>query len=1173
MAIHWKSLRVVVTSLMCFCCLMGAAQAQVADYRLDELAWNGISDEVVNTVTGGIAGTAVNGAGTSPGKLCKAGTFNGTDQYVRVNGLNNLLSGTASMSFWIKTTQVGNDTMWQAPGVAGVEESGGGNDVFWGWLDANGRIGVMKGNVDGAKSTVSINNGQWRHVVLSRNASSGQTKVYVDGGLQSTATSETGVVTTAFSSIGRLEVTSGAPIYFAGALDEVKIYSTVLTDTQALAIFNNESAGKNYDASTRTCPSALTCVGDTFATGTLDAALWNVAGVGYTPQVVSSPTVTSNRLRLTDNSGNRSTFAQLKKWFPGANNKVVVEFDFFAWGSNSGADGVSMVLSDASVAPTPGGFGGSLGYANRSGGDGFGGGWLGIGLDEFGNFPGNGEGRRGYPAGYTAPAGAAVAAGFARNSISVRGSGSGQSAGYALLANTGTLATAVQTGTNTTDSTTKHRYRVTMDHSNSVNAFVSVERDTTGTGSSFTTVIPAFDIKVAAAGQAPVPENMLLSFTGSTGGSTNNHEIANVRVCASTINPVGGNAAAVNFECMDAFLSESAYVNRQTNPSGRNPTFTKLARTPFKLRLVPLASNGSVKTDYVTAGGSSRNVTVELFDDNTTPAPVCSAYSATNLAATQSVTLSSGVAFLTDNITVNKAYTKLRCRVTDNAVAGSPVYGCGSDQFAVRPGAVTLSTSATAAAPSASAGPTIKAGANFNVRATTSTSSTDQYAGTLTQNTAVLSAQDTSQDTSQVNGGVVGTLTPASLVGNAPSTSATYTEAGYLYLAAGAYLDTTYTAVDQPGDCVGGSTSVALSSGKYGCVIGTTAAVSLGRFIPDRFAITPGAVVPACRVHPAASPGYTPTDFTYFSQPEGFTTPFTLRALNVSGNPTQNYAGAFARISSWNSATATSSWAWNGTSSATGLRFGTAPALPIGSSLAAAVVSGVPVTPIGAWASGVAALSMVQHQVSRPTALTGETAVTITALPIDPDGVTLSGAVAVSSSATPLRWGRVRMQNAYGSERLALAMPIQSQIYDAGTGTFKANPDDSCTPLTVPIARTLSGSAVPDGVPNQYFYPAAGKNQLLASDTTASLKTTTGGNATGLTGGAAVLSFTAPSLARPTANTSGWLDLILGVPSYLQANWNNCMGQTGAGLHDDLPCARVTFGVFKSPLIYRRENY
>jgi hypothetical protein len=98
-----------------------------------------------------------------------------------------------------------------------------------------------------------------------------------------------------------------------------------------------------------------------------------------------------------------------------------------------------------------------------------------------------------------------------------------------------------------------------------------------------------------------------------------------------------------------------------------------------------------------------------------------------------------------------------------------------------------------------------------------------------------------------------------------------------------------------------------------------------------------------------------------------------------------------------------------------------------------------------------------------------------------------------------------------------------------------------------------------------YFYPvtgSTGKNQLVSTDTVPTL-------ASPLAAGKSSLQFPAP-LKR------GWLDVILQVPDYLLGSWGNCSGQSGAaGLHDDLPCARVTFGVFgaSSPILYRRENY
>jgi MSHA biogenesis protein MshQ len=321
----------------------------------------------------------------------------------------------------------------------------------------------------------------------------------------------------------------------SGTLGLNMINSTGVSDAAGNAVSNVPYTGPVY-----TINSSMTCLTQDFAGGVLDTTVWDVRNVygGYTPQVVNAGGG-DYRLRLTPNIDYRATFAQLKRSFPGAGNKIVLEIDYFAYGGTDAypADGTVFTLSDSGVASTTGGYGGSLGYAqNTSGnGDGFGGGWLGVGLDEWGNYPCNNEGRTSYPAGWSDPRDGATTtcAGSGGNVryVAARGSGSG-TAGYYLLSKTAPLA-AVAPASGAAG-TTPYRYRFTVDHSDNVHAWVSVERDTTATGNNYATVLGPFDAK-GTASQAAVPARWLVSFTSSTGGSNANHEFKRVKVCANTM--------------------------------------------------------------------------------------------------------------------------------------------------------------------------------------------------------------------------------------------------------------------------------------------------------------------------------------------------------------------------------------------------------------------------------------------------------------------------------------------------------------------------------------------------------------------------------------------------------------------------------------------------------------
>jgi|GEM_PF-2710589 len=249
----------------------GSGPVPTASYSMDEAAWNGTSGEVADSI-GTSNGTSFNGANTiATGKICRAGSFDGINDYVEVPNLSAKLSGTASLAFWINTTQTGNDTAWMAPGVTGVELVASANDIFWGWLDASGRIGISVGNDNTSKSTIPVRDGTWHHVVLTRDATNGAYKIYIDGSLNKSGTGASGVIGTAFSSIGRIEDTGGSPEYLQGELDEVLIFDSVLSDAEVVAGYNNQAAGNNWDGSAHTCPGTgptPTCstFADTFST-------------------------------------------------------------------------------------------------------------------------------------------------------------------------------------------------------------------------------------------------------------------------------------------------------------------------------------------------------------------------------------------------------------------------------------------------------------------------------------------------------------------------------------------------------------------------------------------------------------------------------------------------------------------------------------------------------------------------------------------------------------------------------------------------------------------------------------------------------------------------------------------------------------------------------------------
>jgi uncharacterized repeat protein (TIGR01451 family) len=239
----------------------------------------------------------------------------------------------------------------------------------------------------------------------------------------------------------------------------------------------------------------------------------------------SGDPVNQGWLRLTEAQKGRAGYAYIDKSFPSTLG-VVIEFEYKSWrnqaDSYNGADGICVFLTDASVPFQIGGWGGSLGYANLNApSNGMPGAYLGIGIDEFGNFANNTEQRNG------------GVNGLLPNSITLRGSAS---SGWKYLTSKQLQTSTTQDGPNSMDynQTTAQRpndqifYRkvkiliVPTGTSGSPQYKITVYWMTNPNGSytqllSYTT-------------SQPIPDKLKLGFTASTGGGFNYHEIRNVLI-------------------------------------------------------------------------------------------------------------------------------------------------------------------------------------------------------------------------------------------------------------------------------------------------------------------------------------------------------------------------------------------------------------------------------------------------------------------------------------------------------------------------------------------------------------------------------------------------------------------------------------------------------------------
>ncbi|MDR0505352.1 MAG: hypothetical protein LBH32_00830 [Dysgonamonadaceae bacterium] len=227
---------------------------------------------------------------------------------------------------------------------------------------------------------------------------------------------------------------------------------------------------------------------------------------GYTASFATKPDASGNGwLRLTNSVASQMGYVLLDKSFPSTMG-VTMEFDFKVWGGGTyPADGFSIFLYDGDPGKTfvIGDVGGALGYTDLKPA------YLGVGIDEYGNFSTTVAGPKG--------------PGQRKNSIALR------DANYVYVAGTGAnlnppfssnVSLASTSTTRPADAYFYRRVRIEIEPvTGGMKVTVYIKTSTTG---DFTRIIGPVDVI------QPTPSILKMGFAAATGDAKANHEIRDV---------------------------------------------------------------------------------------------------------------------------------------------------------------------------------------------------------------------------------------------------------------------------------------------------------------------------------------------------------------------------------------------------------------------------------------------------------------------------------------------------------------------------------------------------------------------------------------------------------------------------------------------------------------------
>ena len=158
--------------------------------------------------------------------------------------VTNTLSADFTICAWIKTLSTGGDWHWIGANIIEAEVGGYGLDYGFG-IDNEGKLmfgngGEMNGggNDNNVKGMTVVADNTWHEVCVTRNNTTGEIILFVDGNQDASGFTGVGLLTA--NPVARIASGTDGAVPFVGLIDDLRLYTQILPGTEIASNFETD---------------------------------------------------------------------------------------------------------------------------------------------------------------------------------------------------------------------------------------------------------------------------------------------------------------------------------------------------------------------------------------------------------------------------------------------------------------------------------------------------------------------------------------------------------------------------------------------------------------------------------------------------------------------------------------------------------------------------------------------------------------------------------------------------------------------------------------------------------------------------------------------------------------------------------------------------------------------